>query len=99
MLFRSAYSTGYPIHGLSDGQPRDPHSHGVSVYHAGTLREEERILTAGGRVLGVTGVGPDLESAIERAYAGIAKLDFEDMHYRRDIGRRALLWQSSDDSK
>lgn len=97
--YPGAYSTGYPIHGLSDGQPRDPHSHGVSVYHAGTLREEERILTAGGRVLGVTGVGPDLESAIERAYAGIAKLDFEDMHYRRDIGRRALLWQSSDDSK
>ncbi|PKM84548.1 MAG: phosphoribosylamine--glycine ligase [Firmicutes bacterium HGW-Firmicutes-11] len=97
--YPGAYSTGYPIRGLSDGQPRDPHSHGVSVYHAGTRREEDRLLTAGGRVLGVTGVGPDLESAIERAYKGIAEIDFEDIHYRRDIGRRALLWQPSDESK
>ena len=61
---------------------------GVTVYHAGTKKDEEGYKTAGGRVLGVTANGKDLEEALQKAYAGVAKIDFEKVHYRKDIGRR-----------
>ena len=48
------------------------------------------MLTAGGRVLGVTGVGGSIRQAVERAYAGVAGIRFEGAHWRTDIGRRAL---------
>jgi len=57
------------------------------VFHAGTRRENSRTLTSGGRVLAVTGLGDDLESAAEAAYRGLSNISFEGMHYRRDIGR------------
>jgi phosphoribosylamine--glycine ligase len=60
------------------------------VFHAGTARREGRLVTAGGRVLGVTAVGADLPAAIAAAYAGVEQIRFEGMHYRTDIGRRAL---------
>lgn len=64
---------------------------GVTVFHAGTRRAEDgQLLTAGGRVLAVTGVGADLRAALARAYAGIAQIHFAGMHYRRDIGAKAL---------
>ena len=64
---------------------------GVTVFHAGTRRADGgQLVTAGGRVLSVTGCGPDLRTALARAYAGIGKIHFEGMHYRRDIGARAL---------
>jgi phosphoribosylamine---glycine ligase len=47
-----------------------------------------RVVTAGGRVLGVTAVAADLEGAIGRAYEAVARIRFDGMHYRRDIGRR-----------
>jgi phosphoribosylamine--glycine ligase len=63
---------------------------GVTVFHAGTRRAEDgRLLTDGGRVLAVTGVGADLRDALARAYAGIRCIHFDGMHYRRDIGARA----------
>jgi len=62
----------------------------VIVYHAATKREEGQIRTVGGRVLGVTALGANLESAIARAYEAIGRVQFEGMSYRRDIGARAL---------
>lgn len=62
---------------------------GVKVFHAGTVFRDLKLLTHGGRVLGVTAVAEDLPRAIDRAYAAVDKIRFEGMHYRRDIGRRA----------
>ncbi len=62
----------------------------VVVYHAATKREDGHVKTVGGRVLGVTALGANLESAIARAYEAIGKIQFEGMTYRRDIGARAL---------
>ncbi|MBZ5545240.1 MAG: phosphoribosylamine--glycine ligase [Acidobacteriia bacterium] len=63
---------------------------GVKVFHAGTVFHDPQLLTAGGRVLGVTATGADLPSAIERAYTAVGKIHFEGMHYRRDIGAKGL---------
>jgi phosphoribosylamine--glycine ligase len=63
----------------------------VLVFHAGTATNDSgEVVTAGGRVLTVVGRGPTFESAIERAYAGVAAVTFDGMQYRRDIGRKAL---------
>jgi phosphoribosylamine--glycine ligase len=62
----------------------------VAVYQAGTARRDGQLVTAGGRVLTVVGRGRDFESAIARAYEGVAQISFEGMQFRRDIGRRAL---------
>ena len=61
---------------------------GVVVYHAGTARRDQRLVTAGGRVLTVVGRGSDFKEAIGRAYAGVERISFEGMQYRRDIGSR-----------
>ena len=61
------------------------------VFHAGTARAEGRLVTAGGRVLAVTGLGPDPERAREVAYARLDRISFEGMHYRRDIGVREAV--------
>jgi phosphoribosylamine--glycine ligase len=64
----------------------------VLVFHAGTATNDAgEVVTAGGRVLTVVGRGPSFESAIERAYAGVAKISFDGMQYRRDIGAKALV--------
>ncbi|NLO35923.1 MAG: phosphoribosylamine--glycine ligase [Clostridiaceae bacterium] len=79
--YPAAYQTGYPIHGL-DQVPSD-----CLVFHAGTRREDETILTHGGRVLGVTALGPTVGEAVTRAYEALGAISFQDMHFRRDIGR------------
>jgi phosphoribosylamine--glycine ligase len=63
---------------------------GVKIFHAATRVQDHQLLTSGGRVLGVTATAEDLPSAIQRAYAGVNKLQFEGMHYRKDIGAKAL---------
>ena len=63
---------------------------GVKVFHAGTAFRDHQLLTAGGRVLGVTASGEDLPAAMQRAYAALNKIHFDGMHYRRDIGAKAL---------
>jgi phosphoribosylamine--glycine ligase len=63
----------------------------VKVFHAGTLQEGNHILTDGGRVLAVTALGDDLAAARAKAYAAVEKIRFTGMHYRKDIGRKALL--------
>ena len=62
----------------------------AQVFHAGTKIGEKGLETAGGRVLGVTASGPELGSAIQAAYAGVEKIHFDGMHYRRDIGKKGL---------
>jgi len=78
--YPGAYSTGLPIAGVEDVDP------GVQVFHAGTRREDGRLLTNGGRVLNVVALGSDLEDARRKAYANVERIRFEGMHYRRDIG-------------
>jgi phosphoribosylamine--glycine ligase len=64
--------------------------HDVVVYHAATRREDGAVKTVGGRVLGVTALGANLDSAVARAYEAISKVSFDGMLYRKDIGARAL---------
>ena len=78
------YATGAPITGIEEAEAIT----GVEVFHAGTARRDGRLVTAGGRVLGVTAVGADLPRAIEAAYEAVGRIRFEGMHFRRDIGRR-----------
>ena len=79
------YQTGYPISGLEEADKT------AQVFHAGTrLDEDGRVLTSGGRVLGVTATAPTLREAIERAYGAAEKISFTDLHMRHDIGQRAL---------
>jgi len=63
---------------------------GATVFQAGTKREGNDLVTAGGRVLGVTASGADLKSSIDAAYAAVARIHFPGMHYRRDIGYKGL---------
>ncbi|HEX4475656.1 MAG TPA: phosphoribosylamine--glycine ligase [Polyangiaceae bacterium] len=78
--------TGDAISGLEAASALD----GVRVYHAGTRRDGDRVVTAGGRVLAVTGRGASLREAHDRAYAGVECIRFDGMQYRTDIGHRAL---------
>ena len=80
------YETGKVISGLDENGQSDR----AYIYHAGTKIEDGKFLTAGGRVLGITAVGDDLRSALDKAYAAVDTVSFEKAHYRKDIGRRAL---------
>ena len=75
------YKKGYPISGLEEA------GKSAVVFHAGTAQKDGQIVTNGGRVLGVTALGDTLEQAIGHAYAAAAPISFQDMHFRRDIGR------------
>lgn len=76
------YTSGYEISGLEDVSKVED----MTVFHAGTKVQDGKIVTAGGRVLGVTAVAPDLDQAIIKAYEGVHKIQFKDAHYRKDIG-------------
>ncbi|OPX42830.1 phosphoribosylamine--glycine ligase [Ruminiclostridium hungatei] len=78
------YATGFEISGLEAAEADGD----TIVFHAGTTYADGRFRTAGGRVLGVTAVEENMDKAIARAYAGIEKIKFEGMHYRKDIGRK-----------
>ena len=84
--YPGGYKTGFPISGLS-GAARVP---GVQVFHSGTALKDDQLVTAGGRVLGVTAVATSLQEALNRAYQAMAEIQFEGMYYRHDIGHRAL---------
>lgn len=79
-----SYETGLPISGLAEAAAMP----GVTLFHAGTRMDGESLVTTGGRVLNVTGVGLTLSEAVERTYAAVDKIHFESMHFRTDIGRR-----------
>ncbi|HTX24627.1 MAG TPA: phosphoribosylamine--glycine ligase [Steroidobacteraceae bacterium] len=80
------YARGKTIAGLEAAGA----SPGVKVFHAGTARAGANVVTNGGRVLGVTALGEDLQAARSAAYAAVEQIHFDGAHYRRDIGRRAL---------
>ena len=81
-----AYETGVPITGIEDAEALGD----VVVFHAGTARAGGALLTAGGRVLGVSARGAELRAARDLAYAAAARIRFDGCHYRRDIAARAL---------
>jgi phosphoribosylamine--glycine ligase len=84
--YPGAYQTGAPIRGVEEAN-RLP---GVTVFQAGTAHRDGVLVTAGGRVLGVQALGRDIATALADAYAAVASISFEGMHYRRDIARRAV---------
>ncbi len=82
------YEKGIEIQGLEDASKMDK----VMVFHAGTKFENNRFYTTGGRVLNVTALGKSIETAQDRAYAAVRKIYFDKMHYRKDIGSKALKY-------
>ena len=78
-----SYEKGYPIRGLDAFKDRD----GYYVFHAGTAKRGEDIVTNGGRVLGVTATGKDLKDARRNAYEAVQWVEFENKYYRNDIGK------------
>jgi phosphoribosylamine--glycine ligase len=90
-----AASGGYPgkyVNGkvIAGVAPADRQADDVVIFHSGTAMRDGQLVTAGGRVLAVTAVAPDLRTALDKAYAEIAKISFEGMQFRRDIAHRAL---------
>ncbi len=83
--YPGAYERDREIYGVEEAETR-----GALVFHAGTRRDGDRLLTSGGRVLGVTALGSDIEEAIRRTYEAVEQIRFEGAFYRRDIGARAL---------
>ncbi|HHW08957.1 MAG TPA: phosphoribosylamine--glycine ligase [Firmicutes bacterium] len=84
--YPGAYKTGYPITGLEEAAALP----GVLLFHAATSCQDGVCRTAGGRVIGVTGMGIDLPQALARAYQAAGLISFTGKHYRKDIGARAL---------
>jgi len=80
------YETGKKIIGLDEVEKMKD----IMVFHAGTKLEDGQFVTAGGRVLGVTALGDTIQDAIDRAYEAVSKIKWDGMHYRRDIGKKAL---------
>ena len=62
----------------------------VMVFHAGTALKDNKVVTNGGRVLGVTALGSDIREAVNEAYRAVSKITWNGVHYRKDIGRRAI---------
>ncbi len=83
--YPKSYPKGLEITGLENGQLS-----GVTVYHAGTAIKDGKLVTSGGRVLGVTALGADLAQALDKAYAVLEQIHFDNMHFRHDIGKKAL---------
>ncbi len=79
------YETGREITGIKEAETEDR-----IVFQAGTAQQDRKLVTAGGRVLGVTAFGDDYQATIDQAYQGVEKIDFAEAHYRTDIGSKAL---------
>jgi phosphoribosylamine--glycine ligase len=84
--YPSNYETGKVIRGIDDADALND----VVVFQAGTKRINDKIVTDGGRVLGVTALGIDVKSSIDLSYQGVEKINFDRAHYRRDIGYHAI---------
>jgi phosphoribosylamine--glycine ligase len=90
VLAAEGYPGDYPKGDIITGIEAADALDGVTVFHAGTAEEDGQVVTAGGRVLGVTARGDDVAAAIELAYQGVAQISWRGMRYRHDIGRKAL---------
>jgi phosphoribosylamine--glycine ligase len=86
--YPGAYEKGKAIHGFQETSRMED----VFVFHAGTTLANGKMVTNGGRVLGVTGLGENIPKAIERAYQAVEKISWDGVHYRKDIGKKALCW-------
>jgi len=80
------YRKGREIQGLEESAGEED----IVIFHAGTAIKEGKVVTAGGRVLGVTGRGNNIGEAIKKTYQAVEKIKFPDMYYRKDIGAKAL---------
>lgn len=80
------YNKGDEIRGLEDQFVKD----NVIIFHAGTKLDSGKVLTSGGRVLGVTALGKDLQSALNKVYSSITHIEFDQAQYRTDIGKKAI---------
>ncbi|MBM2815160.1 MAG: phosphoribosylamine/glycine ligase [Ignavibacteria bacterium] len=83
--YPDSYAKGFPIEGISNAE-----SGGAIVFQAGTAMKENILITSGGRVLGVTGIGNSLKAAIDSAYKAVDSIHFENSYYRKDIGTKGL---------
>ncbi|MBO4287005.1 MAG: phosphoribosylamine--glycine ligase [Kiritimatiellae bacterium] len=83
--YPGSYAKGTPIEGLADAERLAD-----AVFHAGTKRKDNHVVTSGGRILTVTGLGTNLRTAVAKAYAGVEKIQIEGAHYRHDIAHRAF---------
>ncbi len=81
------YEKGFEIAGLEEAEKLE----NTTVFHAGTGEKDGKIVTAGGRVLGVTSAGAHIKQAIENAYHAVAKISWQGAYYRTDIGKKATL--------
>ncbi|HRU05443.1 MAG TPA: phosphoribosylamine--glycine ligase [Candidatus Brocadiia bacterium] len=81
-----SYEKGFVIEGLEDAAKME----GVMVFHAGTRMSQNRVISWGGRVLGVTALGAGIAQAQKRAYEAVSKINFSRCHYRRDIASKAI---------
>lgn len=91
---KKGFPTGLPVTGLGDvGSGED-----VLVFHSGTARVEDRVVTAGGRVVSVSALGDDIAQARKKAYEGMNQISFPGMHYRTDIAARAAVSIMAGDS-
>ena len=88
--YPGSYKTGFPITGLSTAAQVP----GVQIFHSGSAKVGNQLLTNGGRVLGAAAAAPSLEEALARAYQAIEDIHFEGVYYRHDIGHRALRRKS-----
>jgi phosphoribosylamine--glycine ligase len=95
--YPGSYQTGKKIEGVDLAKGVEV-AEGVRLFHAGTKKSEDSLVTAGGRVLAVTGIGQNLKVAIDRAYQAVGGIHFEGMHYRKDIGHKALARMSGEGS-
>ena len=88
--YPGSYGKGFPISGLEDAGAT-----GARVFHAGTALEGDHVVTSGGRVLCVTALGDSISAARDAAYAGVEKIRWEGVTFRRDIGWRAIARESA----
>jgi phosphoribosylamine--glycine ligase len=93
--YPGSYETGKKIEGVDLAKGVEI-GEGVCLFHAGTKKEDDALVTGGGRVLAVTGIGQNLKVAIERAYQAVKGIRFDGMQYREDIGQRALARMSGE---
>ncbi|HPW94915.1 MAG TPA: phosphoribosylamine--glycine ligase [Fibrobacteraceae bacterium] len=83
--YPNAYEAGQEVSGIEEAE-----KNGARVLHAGTKMQNEKLVTAGGRVFGVVGSGKDLSEALRQAYEACEKVNFKNKYYRRDIGKKGL---------
>ncbi len=84
--YPGSYNKGDAVLGLQDGAVKE----NVIVFHAGTAIKDDKVVTSGGRVLGVTALGKDLRSALDKVYVSLTHIEFDQAQYRTDIGKKAL---------